>query len=195
MNCLQYGMVIKCLNDSSFTFTYRCELFVGKPSIILENGYYVSTTHGLTCRLLEKYGYEYLRGNTLCTDNLYSSLPLLQLIDEKKMNFVGTMRTNRNRAVNRFLIWIIENWLISFTHYHSWNFTPFFENFVDYSARIGVAKEMLDTTGRENLSSIVWTEKEKGKWCITSYLRKTKSKGTSFVFVLIIITKHILNMK
>ena len=81
---------------------------------------------------------------------------------------------------------------LSFEHYQSWNFT---ENFVDYSARIGVAKEMLDTTGRENLSSIVWTEKEKGKWCITSYLRKTKSKGTSFVFVLIIITKHILNMK
>ena len=58
--------------------------------------------------------------------------------------------------------------------------------------RIGVAKEMLDTEGREDHSSIVWTEKEKGKWCITSYLRKTKSKG--FVKVPVIVTKNIFNM-
>ena len=45
---------------------FRCELFTGKPQIEEPNGYYVSTTLGITLRLLERYGYEYLKGCNLC---------------------------------------------------------------------------------------------------------------------------------
>ena len=40
----------------------------------------------------------------------------------------------------------------------------------------GVVREMLNTQGRAENSVIVWREAEEGRWSITSYLRKTKSK-------------------
>ena len=92
LNLIQYGILLTCLNDSGFPFTYRSEVHVGKPSIITEDGYYLEHVYDITKRLLEKYGFEKMKGATLVTDNLYSSLPLLKLVDEKQMNFVGTLR-------------------------------------------------------------------------------------------------------
>ena len=141
----KYGANIKCLNDCEWTYTYRMELFCGKPEIIDEvNGYYCSTTYGLTVRLLEKYGWRNLKGCNLTTDNLYTSLPLLETLEEKQMTFLGTMRSNR----------------------------------------LGVAKEMKSTDGREDKSVVVWFEKVKGRISLTSYVRKTKSKGWKAILLL-----------
>ena len=141
----KYGANIKCLNDCQWTYTYRMELFCGKPDIIDEvNGYYCSTTYGLTVRLLEKYGWRNLRGCNLTTDNLYTSLPLLETLEEKQMTFLGTMRSNR----------------------------------------LGVTKEMTKTDGREDKSVVVWFEKEKIRTTLTSYVRKTKSKGWKAILML-----------
>ena len=88
----------------------------------------------------------------------------------------------------------VSMWKCLPSYYQSSNCTLFLIILLTNLHRTGVAKEMLDISGRADLSSIVWTEKEKGKWCITSYLRKTKSKGKSFVMVLIKITTKILDM-
>jgi len=80
----------------------------------------------------------------LCTDNLYSSLPLLEELDRRDIKFVGTLRSNRK----------------------------------------GVVREMLNTQGRAENSVIVWREAEEGRWSITSYLRKTKSKGWKVILLL-----------
>ena len=141
----KYGINVKCLNDCQWTYTYRSELFCGKPEIIDEvNGYYCSTTYGLTVRLLEKYGWRHLKGCNLTTDNLYSSLPLLETLEEKQMTFLGTMRSNR----------------------------------------LGVANEMKSTDAREDKSAVVWFEKENGRTTLTSYVRKTKSKGWKAILLL-----------
>jgi len=52
------------------------------------------------------------------------------------------------------------------------------------SNRVGVAKEMTNTDRREDKSAVVWFEKEKGRMSLTSYVRKTKSKGWKAILLL-----------
>ena len=43
---------------------------------------------------------------------------------------------------------------------------------------------MLTTEGREENSVVVWVEKSLGKWSISSYMRRTKSKGLKIILLL-----------
>ena len=43
---------------------------------------------------------------------------------------------------------------------------------------------MLATEGREENSVFVWVEKSLGKWSISSYMRRTKSKGLKIILLL-----------
>ena len=52
------------------------------------------------------------------------------------------------------------------------------------SNRKGVHKEMVNTEGREDNSTIVYFEKESGKISLTSYMVSTKSKGKKCVLLL-----------
>jgi hypothetical protein len=126
-----------------FAFTFRSEVFAGKPQ---EEGgeWYLNTTEGITLRLLEKYGWVKLKGANLSTDNLYTSVSLAEKLLEKKMTLVGTLRSNRK----------------------------------------GITKEMKNMDGREENSTVVWWEKERGKMTLTSYVVNTKSKGKKNVLVL-----------
>jgi hypothetical protein len=45
--------------------------------------------------ILEKFGFEKLRGTNLTTDNLYTSLDLMKLCETNNMTFIGTIRLNR----------------------------------------------------------------------------------------------------
>jgi hypothetical protein len=45
-------------------------------------------------------------------------------------------------------------------------------------------KEVKDTTGRAENSTIVWHESEEGKLALLSYVVKTKSKGTKNILAL-----------
>ena len=50
-----YGINFKCLNEVLFPYTYRSEVYAGKPDIE-DLEYYIPNTLGITKRLLEKYG-------------------------------------------------------------------------------------------------------------------------------------------
>ena len=50
--------------------------------------------------------------------------------------------------------------------------------------RKGIPKEVKDTTGREPNSSVIWWEKERGKFVLVSYVVNTKSKGMKNVIAL-----------
>ena len=50
--------------------------------------------------------------------------------------------------------------------------------------RKGLPKEIKSVAGRTNFSSIIWHEKEKGKFSLNSYVVDTKSKGKKNVIVL-----------
>ena len=89
-----YGINFKCLNEVLFPYTYRSEVYAGKPDIE-DLEYYIPNTLGITKRLLEKYGWQKLKGSNLTTDNLYGSIPLAQLLLEKNMMLISTMRSNR----------------------------------------------------------------------------------------------------
>ena len=112
----KYGINIKCLNEVSFPYTYRSEVFAGKPDNLVGAQYYTPTTQGVTVRLLEKVGWRKLQGSNLTTDNLYTSIPLAQLLLEKGVSLLGTMRSNRkgltkditdtkNREENSSVVW------------------------------------------------------------------------------------------
>ena len=72
----KYGINIKCLNEVRFPFTYRIEVFAGKPEDVAGAEHYVPTTHGITVKLLEGYGWRKLHGCNLTTDNMYTSIEL-----------------------------------------------------------------------------------------------------------------------
>ena len=49
-----YGLNFHCLNDVDYTFTYRSEVYCGKPQVINKvDGYYFSTILEWTIRFLE----------------------------------------------------------------------------------------------------------------------------------------------
>ena len=84
----KYGINVKCLNDASFPFCYRCEPFagnlsknnetccqissnIGKPEVTEGARYYEPTTHGLTIRLLSLFGWSKLAGTNLTVGIVY----------------------------------------------------------------------------------------------------------------------------
>ena len=86
------------------------------PPEITENGYYCNTTLGITLRLLEKYGWNKLKGVNLTTDNLYTSLELMEELEKHNMTLIGTMRHKRKglhqamketagRDINSTVVW------------------------------------------------------------------------------------------
>ena len=86
---------MKCLNEVVFPFTYRCEFFAGKPLVTEGAQYYVPSTHDVTLRLMDRFGWPKLAGCNLTCYNLYTSIPLAEHMLQKKMTLVGTMRSNR----------------------------------------------------------------------------------------------------
>ena len=87
------------VTENSLFDNFRCELFTGKPQIQSENGYYVSTTLGLTLRLLEKYGWEYLKGQMLIIlskNNLFLNLIFLQVVCYVRTTFILPLLCSRS---------------------------------------------------------------------------------------------------
>ena len=58
----KYGILIKCLNEVSFPFTYRSVVFAGKPELVQEAQYHTPSTHDATVELLSGYGWRKLHG-------------------------------------------------------------------------------------------------------------------------------------
>ena len=114
--CYRYGLNIKTLNDSQVAYTYRSYVYTGQPAIIDDNPLYLQTTLAKTCKLMEDYGWDKLSGNSLTTDNYYSSLDLVDVCSEHNISFCGTLRSNRKgvhqdfiktegRAENSTIVW------------------------------------------------------------------------------------------
>ena len=112
----KYGINVKCLNEVVFPYTYRSEVFAGKPEVLEGAEFYIPSTHRITLRLLEMVGWERLQGCHLTVDNLYTSVPLAEELLQKKMTLLGTMRANRkgltkeisetkNREENSTVVW------------------------------------------------------------------------------------------
>ena len=112
----RYGINIKCLSDVYSSYTYRSEVHCGEPAVITEDGYYCDSILGITLRLLEKYGWNKLKAVNLTTDNLYTSLDLMEELEKHNMTLIGTMRKNKRgihpvmteivgRDINSTVVW------------------------------------------------------------------------------------------
>ena len=82
------------------SYTYGCDVYAGVPTVIKENGYHCNNVLAITLRLLERYGWNKLKGVNLTTDNLYTSLDLMEELQQHNMTLIGTIRKNRKGLHN-----------------------------------------------------------------------------------------------
>ena len=91
----RYGLLFKSVNSVRFPYTHRTVVYAGKP-IANEGPYYVPGILPIVQSLVTGLSNQMcLQGNNISMDRLYTSLPLVNWLLDKKITAVGTIMANK----------------------------------------------------------------------------------------------------
>ena len=91
----KYGLLWKSLNDARYPYTYKAVPYAAKP-VAGDGPYYINATIDYVKYLVtETENTQTLKGRTISTDRLYTSIGMTNWLLDRKITIVGTVQKGR----------------------------------------------------------------------------------------------------